>query len=364
MKNKNYYDDFDDEDYDFDMDYDWVYDENLEKHKTKDKVKWIITAIAFLLIAVVLVGLCLKVFWKPKEVQDEQPPLEENKIALASTRIAPQAYAENGIDPRAVMAYTITATVEPESATDKSVTWAVAWKEPTSGWANGKSVSDYITLNSATANPVTVSCSQAFAAQAIITCISQSNSELTATCTVDYKERVVSVEPEITISGTTYALSDTPILPYIPDGSLNVSVHKSIGSISETYTVDVAVQFTDECKQWIESNHSQWGTGFDKVMYFENGDDFDLTYILSEYNPDCFFIPYYGGGVYGSMYAGQYFYEYLLPDFNAQDFSKLLFTVTLTDSKGSKTVYEYEAKLGDITVAAAALSISNSGIVF
>lgn len=51
--NKNFYDDYDDDDM-YEIDLDWVdYDCDLNDHKTKDKVKWIATAVAFVLIAVI-----------------------------------------------------------------------------------------------------------------------------------------------------------------------------------------------------------------------------------------------------------------------------------------------------------------------
>ena len=41
---------------------------------------------------------------------------------------------------------TVTATVKPETAIDKSVTWSVAFANAESVWASGKTASDYLTV--------------------------------------------------------------------------------------------------------------------------------------------------------------------------------------------------------------------------
>ena len=185
MSNKYDYDEF--EDYDFDIDF----TDDLNAHKTKYKVKWIITAIAIVLVAVMLVALCLQVFGsggqKPTEWfnGDEEPesvlvitPQEQTAMRLNTARATASGNS-----------YTITATVTPSDATNTGVYWSIAWKNESSGWANGKSVSDYITLSS-NDNSATVTLKTAFGEQAIITAASESNPEVTATCTVDYVERL------------------------------------------------------------------------------------------------------------------------------------------------------------------------------
>ncbi len=186
-KYNDYYDDYDDLDYDFDFDIDFA--DDLNTHKTKDKVKWILTAIAFLLVAVMLIGICLQVFGKggikPTEwFNDEQTenvtfiPTEMSAMRLNTSR----AVATGNT-------YTLTATVEPADATNGDVTWSIAWKNPDSTWASGKTLSNYITLSS-DGLTATVTVKAAFGEQAIITVRSVSNTDIYATCTVDYVERL------------------------------------------------------------------------------------------------------------------------------------------------------------------------------
>ena len=87
---------------------------------------------------------------------------------------------------------TVHASVQPSSAINKQVNWSVAWKNASSEWAHGKTVTNYVTVTptadgSATA---TVSCSAAFGEQIILTCASQFNPEIKATATIDYMKKI------------------------------------------------------------------------------------------------------------------------------------------------------------------------------
>ena len=70
---------------------------------------------------------------------------EDKGIKLRSARIAPDDYADYGVEAQADSAYTITATVN-EDAADKSVIGSIKWKNPDSEWATGKNISTYISL--------------------------------------------------------------------------------------------------------------------------------------------------------------------------------------------------------------------------
>ncbi len=185
MSNKYDYDEF--EDYDFDIDF----TDDLNAHKTKDKVKWIITAIAFALVAVMLVALCLQVFGSGVQ----KPSVwvkgdEEIESVLVITTQKQTAMRLNTARATASgNSYTITAIVTPSDATNTNIDWSIAWKNGGSSWTNGKSVNDYITLSS-NDNSATVTLKTAFGEQAIVTAASESNPEATATCTVDYVERL------------------------------------------------------------------------------------------------------------------------------------------------------------------------------
>lgn len=103
---------------------------------------------------------------------------------------APVAMAEERTTYPSV---TVKANVEPEEASALAYTWTVAFKNPSSTWANGKNVTDYVTV---TPNPenylqATITCSQEFGEQIIVKIKSNYN-DVSASCTVDYKQRIVS----------------------------------------------------------------------------------------------------------------------------------------------------------------------------
>lgn len=90
---------------------------------------------------------------------------------------------------------TVQATVKPDNATNKNVTWSVAFVNPTSKWATGKSVTDYVTVKPQAegSNIATVECLKPFGEQIKITVTSQSNTIAKAECTVDFAKRINQV---------------------------------------------------------------------------------------------------------------------------------------------------------------------------
>ena len=90
--------------------------------------------------------------------EDNQPagelvkPIEENGISLMSARIAVKDYEDYGIDLQADKAYTIKATVNSNAvATD--LVGSVSFKNASSSWASGKTISDYAVLTQSETSP-------------------------------------------------------------------------------------------------------------------------------------------------------------------------------------------------------------------
>ena len=113
-------------------------------------------------------------------------------IELMSEKIEPKAYAENGVSAQADTAYTLTATITPDNATNKAVDWTVSFVNPAGAWASGKSVTDYVTVTPTSDGALTanVECLQAFGEQIKVIVTSRENAKATASCTVDYARRV------------------------------------------------------------------------------------------------------------------------------------------------------------------------------
>lgn len=117
-------------------------------------------------------------------------------ISLVSTHIPVALYEEYGISPAAENAQTITATVSPDNdATNTGVTWSAAWEDPSSEWATGKEVQEYLTLTPAgegykESKTVTVQCLQAFGEKIVITCKSVDNPAVQATVKAHYVQKL------------------------------------------------------------------------------------------------------------------------------------------------------------------------------
>ena len=174
-------------------------------HKRSDTIKWII---AFTLIAVLLAGMigAWVVLWDDKPV-DEDPVQEQEQQTVVTdgegnamesgkvyampmnmvfaTTAAEASNASGGIK--------LKATVKPESAGNKNVDWSVAFVNPSSSWASGKNVADYITVTpeSDGALIATVNCLKAFGEQIKITVTSRANPLAKAECTLDYARRIL-----------------------------------------------------------------------------------------------------------------------------------------------------------------------------
>lgn len=118
------------------------------------------------------------------------------KQLLFSTPSAQSETASKGV--------TLTAKVLPEGNPSQAVDWAAEWVNASSEWANGKTVSDYVTVTplgdgSTTA---TVACLDGFSEQIIITVTSREYPDISATTTVDFYEQVTDISLEV-FSGET-----------------------------------------------------------------------------------------------------------------------------------------------------------------
>ncbi len=243
-----------------------------------DKVKW---AVAFLLIFVLLAGLigAWVVLLTGDKTEDETPPAEEvetsyggavigesvgNGVKLMSAKIASADYAEYGISPMADTAYTITATITPSDASDKAVDWAVAFVNPSSSWASGKNIADYVTVTPTSDGALTanVECKEGFAEQIVLTCTSRDNPDVSASCTVDYAQRV---------TGASLFFGDVDVNALESSGvefEIGSNVRGQGGAVKVDYTTSsvytVVDEFTVSVDPFINYNDRN-GSGFTDI---------------------------------------------------------------------------------------------------
>lgn len=139
-----------------------------------------------------------------EEKPDDEKPDDEtpggvvdgdgNEMDPESVNVMPAAMAFTS--DRANNTVKIYATITPENATNQNVTWSVAWKNPSSSWARGKTVTDYVTVtpDSSNSRKATVTCVKAFSEQVIVTATAVGNTSVKKTCTVDYEKRMIGIQ--------------------------------------------------------------------------------------------------------------------------------------------------------------------------
>ena len=204
--------------------------------------------------------------FKPDEEQTQEGGAiitegESNGIKLMSAKISPENYDEYGISPMADTAYQLTATITPENATNKAVDWTIAWNGGrgqggggssglrSSEWADGKTVTDYVTVTPTSDGALTanVECLQAFGTQVKITVTSRDNTAVKANATVDYTQKLQSVKSTF---GST-VLSDGMTKPFDLDASgqpaeaWKFDYTTSVHTIADEYTTTVKISFAD-----------------------------------------------------------------------------------------------------------------------
>ena len=129
---------------------------------------------------------------------------EGNGMQLTATKLLSSEYAENGVSPLAETAYTLTATITPSDATNKKVDWSIAFKNASSAWSSGKTVTDYVTVTPSADGALTavVECKQAFGEQIAVKVTSRDNTYAQAEVTVDYVKRITDVSVTMKKNGS------------------------------------------------------------------------------------------------------------------------------------------------------------------
>ena len=110
-----------------------------------------------------------------------------NGVKLTSTKLTAGEYAANA---QTESAYTLTASVYPEDALCK-VDWTVSFTNAASAWASGKTVTDYVTVSTATDGALTavVENKAAFGEQIQVKVSNRENPDVYATGQVEYLQR-------------------------------------------------------------------------------------------------------------------------------------------------------------------------------
>ena len=206
--------------------------------------------------------------FKPDEEQTQEGGAvisegESNGIKLMSAKIAREDYAANGISEQAETAYQLTATLEPNDATDKTVDWSVLFVNPSSEWATGKDVTDFVTVTPTSDGALTanVECKAAFGEQIKVTVTSRDNTAATAECVIDYAKRLTGVSVNLTYQAETINVNSSSEETVIPASFANlhysgVTPVEGVGTISDEFTYTVKIKGSSTVANAINSGTS------------------------------------------------------------------------------------------------------------
>lgn len=255
-------------------------------------------AITSLLLAasVITTGVCFGTGrWQvaPDEPVQEQPDEEaggavigegeENGISMMSTLIDPADYADYGVNALAETAGTITATVSPSNATDKSLDWSVAWANASSSWATGKTVTDYFTVTPSSDGATTANwqCLKGFSEPIVVTATSRSNPDVSGTVNVDYVKRVTSLTAAFSATElkfeTTYNVTFTPVYS---EGTLQ-------GTVTSYTNADIQLTegFKDAIEAKMKDGYAETLTYYDPAKFTYDSEEQTFTFGSTITNP-------------------------------------------------------------------------------
>lgn len=161
-------------------------------------------------------------------------PTLSKGISLMSTVIPTAEYTTYGVSAQAEVAYTLTATVNPSTATNKKVDWSVSWIDPSSAFASGKTVTDYVTVvpTSDGSTTATVTCYQAFEGEILVTVMTREGG-FQGDCIVTFAG--VPSSMTITSSTLTPISSNTYGLGVGVTYDFDINLDNAFGVVGEKY---------------------------------------------------------------------------------------------------------------------------------
>lgn len=182
--------------------------------------------------------------------EDEASEGHAGKITLRVAPIAREDLGEYGLDAASVeSAVTITATFTPESTTNQNISWSLKFANPSSEWATGKDISNYLSIVTSKKQAI-VTCNEAFGEKIILTATPETNPDLAKTCTFDYVARPTLVKIGEWISGRETTFSNTLTVRFNYATSIGVQVEYGVGTLRgilyiESFTLKMNETFKD-----------------------------------------------------------------------------------------------------------------------
>lgn len=347
----------------------------LNKHKSSDKLKWWLTLIAFLIVGVMLAGIISGWFnEKPKTEedipQDEIVAVDPNGNEMNSETIyaMPQAMSFSSTALQMAKATSedcvsvkIEAYVWPENASNRKVDYSVAWgSAPTYG---SNDVTDYVTVSQANDGDTiaTVSCYEAFGKDTIILTVTTRDGGFTDTCTISF----AGIAEEMNIVNDNLMISNSNERGdfYLLGTGKTYEFDVAMGNIfDEVGNYDLSVSVDGVGEVYLGTAFSDPNSGF---TYFESAELRQMSELVNEFikvelngtiltiTTDSTYIEnYYSHSAPDEYYVVTYIYDYFVMvdewglvgsagggfdyDGTAQENQELLkscyFTITVSDS--------------------------------
>ena len=210
----------------------------LNKHKNSDKLKWLITLIAFLLMGVTIGGMLLG-YIKPMEQPVKEPVQQEQEASAESGGYNTEFVNTNGIKlfSATPMKYSRTtgtatkqiyATIQPATASNKDVSWTIDWETQ-----KEELVTDYVTVEPTLSNPLIadVTCYAPFDGNIVIT-VTTLEGNYSAQCLVTFvgQPTEILIDTIVSNDGTNYNLGLNGTF------TLNVEATNPFGQVGADYS--------------------------------------------------------------------------------------------------------------------------------
>lgn len=232
---------------------------DLQRHKSLDKIKWIITFTNIFLIVVLIIGMCLQLFgtgnqkpsnWfndnKDKEITTEMGVDLQNEGLIVSIESNPSlslscvkvSEAGEASDTGIGVEYLLTATVLPDTCFDKQVNFTLDWVNPDAAWVmdGNKSPSSYVNLvDTGSVNSVKLVSVAPFSEKIKVIATSLNNSSVSSYCILGFNKRLDSLSFRV-LGGSS-----------VSDPAFNDSMISKL-SFSKSYHYCYDANFTDGTK--------------------------------------------------------------------------------------------------------------------
>lgn len=281
---------------------------------------------------------------------------QEHGIRLMSAPIAPANYADCGISPIAETAYTLTATITPAEATDKTVDWSVAFANPASTWAQGKIATDYVTVMPTSDGALTanVACLKAFGEKINVKVICRDNIKVTATCVAEYEKKLTDVK--VTLNGVTSSMNSGSIA-FTGDSSQKYPI--TLMPVYTAYTLDKTYEIVPRQELVV----------FPPALSSVLSDEYyDIRRDLGDYNTSTEFsiFGFCLGEINGYLYTDGSDYNRAVNYYKAhvQDSSMKINVINKTNSNAIVGSLIIDLTNTAFKIAVSGVSVGNSTVIF